>query len=265
MSELIQITKRFWWLVVAILVALLVLAIILGFWIQGIAQRQAAEAAGIPADRVEIDGLDVHLVGFESPEEMERTMAAVEGLDSVEGVTGELSEDLAASVAEPTTTTQASTTTTRASTTTTQASTTTTQASTTTTEPEGESTTTAAELKDTLNELFELEPINFKYFSSELSSGSKATLDQAAEILKASPDAGRLKVVGHTDSLGPAEPNQRLSERRARAVVSYLVEHGGVDPDRLEYEGRGEAELKVDPQVSYQDGLANRRIEWELL
>lgn len=48
-------------------------------------------------------------------------------------------------------------------------------------------------------------------------------------------------IVGHTDSQGRAEYNQRLSERRARSVVDMLVEYG-VSRERLRATGQGESE-----------------------
>jgi len=119
------------------------------------------------------------------------------------------------------------------------------------------------ELTNELNALFDLEPIEFGYFSAALSDESKATLDRAAEILNTNPETGQLKIVGHTDPLGPAGGNRRLSTRRAQAVKDYLVSVGGVEADRLMVEGRGESELLVP--IGEGDWGANRRIEWELV
>ncbi|MCL2830237.1 MAG: OmpA family protein [Betaproteobacteria bacterium] len=44
--------------------------------------------------------------------------------------------------------------------------------------------------------------------------------------------------VGHTDRIGSAPYNQKLSERRAAAVKTYLVEKG-IDPNRVYTEGKG--------------------------
>jgi OOP family OmpA-OmpF porin len=48
-------------------------------------------------------------------------------------------------------------------------------------------------------------------------------------------------IVGHTDSIGSDEYNQRLSERRAQAVKQYLVSKG-IAASRLSTEGQGERE-----------------------
>jgi outer membrane protein OmpA-like peptidoglycan-associated protein len=125
--------------------------------------------------------------------------------------------------------------------------------------------TTVKSVEQSLNELFALEPIEFDVNQATIRPRSIPTLDTAAEMITSNPEVGRLRVVGHTDSDGSATANRRLSEARAAAVVTYLVEQGGVDPDRLEAEGRGEAELLIDPETSPEDKQRNRRIEWELI
>lgn len=120
-------------------------------------------------------------------------------------------------------------------------------------------------VEQTLNDLFELEPIEFDTARATIRDSSIPTLAAAAELINANPDAGRLLVVGHTDSDGSARTNQALSRARAEAVVDYLITTGGVDPERLEAEGRGESELLVDPDTTPEDRQRNRRIEWELV
>ena len=114
-----------------------------------------------------------------------------------------------------------------------------------------------------LNALFELEPIEFGYNTAIIGTASTATLDLAAAIMNASEPGTVFRVVGHTDSDGDADDNLRLSQARADAVVAYLVEVGGVDGTRLEADGRGETELKFDPEANSNDKRRNRRIEWE--
>lgn len=124
---------------------------------------------------------------------------------------------------------------------------------------------TVASIEQSLNDLFELEPIEFDVSRATIRPESTATLDTAAELINNNPDVGNLLVVGHTDSDGGEAANQALSDARAQAVVAYLVNNGGVDADRLESEGRGESELLVDPETSREDKQRNRRIAWELL
>jgi OmpA-OmpF porin, OOP family len=90
-------------------------------------------------------------------------------------------------------------------------------------------------------------------------------LDALAANLRGSTDIGRIDIVGHTDRLGAASYNQRLSEARAMTVRNYLVA-GGVPSSGITVQGRGAADPKVQcSQTARQpliDCLApNRRVE----
>jgi OOP family OmpA-OmpF porin len=62
-------------------------------------------------------------------------------------------------------------------------------------------------------------------------------LDEVVTIVKKNPQM-EMEMQGHTDNVGSAEYNQGLSERRAQAVMDYLVRNG-IDPERLSYRGYG--------------------------
>ena len=100
--------------------------------------------------------------------------------------------------------------------------------------------------------------ISFDFDSAEIKPGFRTTLDKIADILRQYPDT-TVQVVGHTDSRGSSEYNQRLSERRAAAVARYL-ESRGVSPDRISYEGRGEREPRASNDTEAGRRL-NRRVE----
>ena len=72
-----------------------------------------------------------------------------------------------------------------------------------------------------------------------------------------------VEVRGHTDAMGDPQANQRLSERRAVAVVDYMVADG-VDADGLTSSGLGET-LPVQPNDTPAGRAANRRIEFVVL
>ena len=112
-----------------------------------------------------------------------------------------------------------------------------------------------------VNQAFALNPIQFATSSAEILPESVPVLDEAIATLTSLPAGAKFEVQGHTDSRGGAEGNQTLSEARAASVVAYLVD-GGVDPDMLEARGYGETQLKVDPEVTDEDLLTNRRIEF---
>ena len=67
------------------------------------------------------------------------------------------------------------------------------------------------------------------------------------------------EIYGHADSTGPTVYNQKLSEKRAKAVVDYLVAKG-VDPARLSAVGFGETRPLV-PNTTPEGRQKNRRVE----
>ncbi len=81
-----------------------------------------------------------------------------------------------------------------------------------------------------------------KYKLSDIKPQGRAELDDLAQKLTA-PDAKaeHIHVIGYTDRLGSTQYNQTLSERRAAMVRDYLAGKG-IASDRIDAEGRGEAD-----------------------
>lgn len=77
-------------------------------------------------------------------------------------------------------------------------------------------------------------------------------------FLVRNPDI-EIMICGHTDDIGTAEYNQSLSEKRAAAVFSFLVENG-INPSRLKYKGFGLSE-PLDTNDSEEGRAKNRRTE----
>jgi outer membrane protein OmpA-like peptidoglycan-associated protein len=67
--------------------------------------------------------------------------------------------------------------------------------------------------------------LNFQTASATIEDSSNSQLDQVAAMLKSAPQL-TLEVGGHTDNVGNADANQKLSEARAAAVVKALVSRG---------------------------------------
>ena len=82
--------------------------------------------------------------------------------------------------------------------------------------------------------------IEFGFDSAELTGRARRDLDGVAAALN-DPQllAARVTLEGHTDASGSEQYNLRLSQRRAEAVVAYLVRRG-VAGDRLRPAGFGE-------------------------
>jgi len=103
--------------------------------------------------------------------------------------------------------------------------------------------------------------ILFARAKADIDSKSSLTLARLAEIIKACPGS-RVEVEGHTDSEGTDERNQRLSERRARAVINSLV-RAGVPEERLSAVGYGASRPVASNDTP--EGMArNRRIEFRV-
>ncbi len=120
--------------------------------------------------------------------------------------------------------------------------------------------TVATEIE--LNRLVELDPVQFSPGSATILQASIPILEQAAAILVANP-SGAVEIQGHTDTDGDEALNLELSQKRADAVLSFLVDHG-VDPGRLTAIGFGETQLKVPDEKTSADKAANRRIEFRV-
>jgi outer membrane protein OmpA-like peptidoglycan-associated protein len=100
--------------------------------------------------------------------------------------------------------------------------------------------------------------ILFDFDSFALRQEARDHLTNLAESLKEYPDSEVL-IVGHTDSSGADDYNQRLSENRANAAGNHLI-RGGVVPSRVKMMGLGETEpvAENDTEAGMQQ---NRRVE----
>lgn len=101
--------------------------------------------------------------------------------------------------------------------------------------------------------------ILFSRARAELDRRSYETLDRLVAVIRACPDVD-IEIAGHTDSDGSQRRNQRLSERRAEAVASYLIK-SGVPERRLMTIGYGELR-PVAPNDTPENKARNRRIEF---
>jgi len=114
---------------------------------------------------------------------------------------------------------------------------------------------------------FKLANVYFDFDKATLRPESNITLDSLINILNAYP-AIRIEIGGHTDAIGTDAYNQKLSQRRAQAVVDYLIANG-ISLERLEAMGYGES-MPVAPNRKEDgsdnpDGRAlNRRTEFKI-
>ena len=101
----------------------------------------------------------------------------------------------------------------------------------------------------------------FQQGKADLSRDAEFVLHDLAKLMTQYPEL-RLRIDGHTSAEGDATVNQKLSEARAQAAVTFLVENEGIDATRLEAAGFGSSKLKNtdDPMAS-----ENRRTEFEII
>lgn len=98
----------------------------------------------------------------------------------------------------------------------------------------------------------------FDFDSDKIKPEGYSMLDEMVIILKENPQIN-VKIDGHTDNIGPAAYNMKLSERRSNAVKKYLIDKG-VEAKRLMTEGFGLTKPAVGNDTK--EGRAkNRRVE----
>lgn len=104
--------------------------------------------------------------------------------------------------------------------------------------------------------------IEFAFGSAAIGARGTKILDRVAVILER---YRRYDVVveGHTDNIGGADYNQKLSERRAISVRDYLIKKG-IEPSRLRYAGLGES-MPFYPNTNEENRRRNRRVEFLLI
>ncbi|WIG93798.1 OmpA family protein [Myxococcus sp. SDU36] len=103
------------------------------------------------------------------------------------------------------------------------------------------------------------EKLYFAWDDAQLLDASFPLLDEVAQALKDNPGF-KVQVEGHTDSSGADDHNQALSERRAQAVLNYLVSRG-VTQDRLVSKGFSSS-VPADSNKTSAGRENNRRVEF---
>jgi outer membrane protein OmpA-like peptidoglycan-associated protein len=92
---------------------------------------------------------------------------------------------------------------------------------------------------------------------------SFAVLDDVAQVLSDMPTIKKMRIEGHTDSLGKDLANLKMSQARADSVMAQLIKRG-VDPGRLEAVGYGE-EKPIATNGTAKGRAENRRTEFNIV
>jgi OOP family OmpA-OmpF porin len=104
---------------------------------------------------------------------------------------------------------------------------------------------------------FNFDRLTFDTGKDTLQASSQEQLDNVVAILKAYPNV-HVKIGGYTDNTGNAAANLKLSDDRAKNVMTALVA-GGIDQSRLEAKGYGE-DHPVASNATEEGRAQNRRI-----
>lgn len=101
-----------------------------------------------------------------------------------------------------------------------------------------------APIEEIIEDVIVLNPIYFEFDKHNITKEAAFELDKALNAMTKYPNMV-VKVESHTDVRGSASYNQRLSERRAKSTVQYLISKG-IDASRLSSEGKGESDPLID-------------------
>lgn len=122
----------------------------------------------------------------------------------------------------------------------------------------------AAHFADTAptGERFTLPGVTFEFGTTKLTGDGPAEIERMATAMKQHPST-RVRLEGHTDSVGNADVNKPLSYERAQAIKDMLVAQG-VEPNRIETVGKRELD-PVSENDTREGRAQNRRVDAVIL
>jgi OOP family OmpA-OmpF porin len=100
--------------------------------------------------------------------------------------------------------------------------------------------------------------VEFDFDKSTIKKGYYKDIDDLVKVMKDYPDLN-VVIEGHTDSVGTAAYNKKLSQRRAEAVKKYMVE-SGINANRLKAQGFG-MDKPIASNETKEGQQQNRRVE----
>ena len=110
-------------------------------------------------------------------------------------------------------------------------------------------------------EKIELNSIYFDFDKSNIKSEAAFELDNLVQVMIKYPEM-TVSIESHTDSKGPSSYNQKLSDRRAKTTMQYVISKG-IESTRLSAVGKGESNPVVDcSKCNDEEDQLNRRSEF---
>ncbi|NJN27246.1 MAG: OmpA family protein [Cyclobacteriaceae bacterium] len=104
--------------------------------------------------------------------------------------------------------------------------------------------------------------LEFESGKAKIATSSYSSLVELANLLKQKPD-WKLQISGHTDAVGNAQSNLKLSKARAQAVADFLTEQG-IDRERFSVLGFGQ-DSPIATNATAAGRKMNRRVELEVI
>ena len=101
--------------------------------------------------------------------------------------------------------------------------------------------------------------VEFDFDKSTIKKGYDKDINDLAKVMKDYPDLN-VVIEGHTDNVGTAAYNKKLSQRRAEAVKQYMVEQDGINANRITAEGFG-FDRPIASNDTDEGRQQNRRVE----
>ncbi|MBS4014946.1 MAG: OmpA family protein, partial [Candidatus Latescibacteria bacterium] len=108
-----------------------------------------------------------------------------------------------------------------------------------------------------------LKGVYFELGKATLKPESYPALQEAVKIMTENPSI-KVEIQGHTDNTGSAQLNQRLSQERADAVMSYLVKTFNINAERLTAKGYGPSQ-PIASNDNAEGRALNRRVDFKIL
>lgn len=120
---------------------------------------------------------------------------------------------------------------------------------------------------DRLEMIINIKPIYFDTNKATIRPDAAIQLDKVVAVMKKYPEIG-IRSSSHTDSKGRASYNEKLSDRRAKSTVAYIISRG-IDPSRITGKGFGETQLtngcKDGVKCTPEEHQLNRRTEFVII
>jgi OOP family OmpA-OmpF porin len=109
----------------------------------------------------------------------------------------------------------------------------------------------------------ELNGVTFEFNKSRLTADAQTILDTIEPAFIGQPTL-KVEIAGHTDSIGSAAANLKLSQARAESVREYLISKGA-KPGQLVAKGYGKSQPLIKPEKTAADRERNRRVEFRII